>query len=143
MKQRRPWRPVEVAVLIVACATCVIAVRACNRLIESPRIEELRQLAAELPLYPDFKEVNTRSLTKGDRAHITKDYSSSEAPDNVEQFYAVTLAQRGFQYTGGEDGGRTANFRKGEFLVQVTDLGGSDSGGGRLYKVGFYWREKE
>ena len=86
------------------------------------RLALLRRMAAETPVYPDFKQVSVSEGAKSTGAFLIIMYSSSAGFDDVKHFYGRALTLKGWEVPGGNEFGFGADeliFRKGEYKIAV------------------------
>lgn len=90
------------------------------------KLQELRQLAAETPKFPDFEQVDYSDISKSDNAVVNYFYQSSASYEEVKSFYTTTLLSRGWNSAQEEpianwldDVGRRQIFRKRETMLFI------------------------
>ena len=90
---------------------------------EKKTLETLHQIAAETPVYPTFKQVNSNSVVKSQMATLDYYYQAPAfSYGEVKSFYIKELTARGWNKVKEETyGGNTEGitFRKGEYAITV------------------------
>ncbi len=96
---------------------------------DEKRLQILRQIAAETPIYPDFKQINSSEGAKSTSAIVTLWYqvpAYSTSFYQVKDFYTKELLARGwnspenFELNRILDGEvREVSFHKGEYRISV------------------------
>ncbi len=89
--------------------------------------EELRRLAASMPKFPDFQQINYSDIVKDGEIVVTYFYESSSSYDQVKSFYTKVLNSQGWNSLGEEanarwferEGTRRLIFRKGMYIIYV------------------------
>jgi hypothetical protein len=116
---------------------------------DDAKLKELHQLSLEIPVYPDFTEVVTHESSRAMDAGLYKYYFSTAEYDDVKQFYARELGNRGWklsseqrQYDWFRDyGGRNLAFEKGDFLIAI-EYAGAGSNDRSNYSINFIWKNR-
>lgn len=87
-------------------------------------LEALRQLAAEIPVYPEFVQIDSTSASRPHRATLSFFYQAPTVSfSEVESFYIKEMTARGWRiveeapYSADTEG---VQFRKGEYLIDVS-----------------------
>lgn len=110
--------------IIVLCfalplAGCIMSTQA--------KLQELQHLAAEMPKFPDFEQVNYSDISKSGMTVVAYFYRSSASYDEVKSFYTNALLSRGWSPVQEEplakwskkDGGRRLSFKKGKYTFHL------------------------
>jgi hypothetical protein len=113
------------------------------------KFKEIEQLWGDMPIYPGMVETNSSSNSAGRKAHLSKNYTSPAAYEDVKRFYIEKLTQKGWQFVqekqlsdwGRDVGGRDLEFRNGEYELGVS-YAGEKADYGWNYSVGIYWYAK-
>jgi hypothetical protein len=108
------------------------------------RSEELRRMAAETSLYPDFKEIDSRTLVKEHSVAIRFYYNVpaySTTFNMVKNYYTLALTPNGWRLDkedtfGGDEG---VIFRKDKYSISIYISEGRASGWD--YSITYGWRE--
>lgn len=108
---------------------------ACENTIESEKkLDNLRQIAIQTPVYPGFNRTFSNTLLKGSVADLLFYYKSSANYAAVKSFYVEALTARGWKldqekvYNRLLDGeGRELVFINGEYTIFVQYENGSTS----------------
>lgn len=110
------------------------------------KLKEIQQLVKDTPVFPDFKEVDTHSISKDDRAGVYKYYHSNASYDEVKDFYLKTLGVRGWE-PGSEEtrmsGNKLLSFRKGEFLITIEYTDDNEFQNWHDYSISYDWSPRE
>jgi hypothetical protein len=113
---------------------------------DQKRLRTLRQIAAETPLYPDFKQFNIAEGAKSTSANVTIWYrvpAYSTGFDQVKNFYLKELPAKGWSSPEDQRFNRVLNgearelsFHKGEYRVSIywEDSSPTD------YGISYSWR---
>lgn len=99
---------------------------------EESKLSELRVLASQTPVYPDFQPIGERTSTKIKKATLFKDYRSQASFADVKAFYDATLLAKGWgppqqpppSIIVGEI--QVVEYHKGEFVLVVNPAAGGD-----------------
>lgn len=89
--------------------------------------QELRQLAAETPKFPDFEQTDYSDIVKSSKVVVTYFYRSSASYEDVKSFYTKALLSQGWSSPQEErltkwfdqDGSRRLIFRKGKHTIYI------------------------
>ncbi|HJU55591.1 MAG TPA: hypothetical protein VJ715_13500 [Pyrinomonadaceae bacterium] len=89
------------------------------------KLESLRRFAAEIPVYPEFKELDSAWVIKSDHGSFTVYYdvpAYSAGFETVKRFYTEALTPQGWSFAGEEESAleRSVSFRKGKSSIIVT-----------------------
>lgn len=113
---------------------------------DEKRLQTLRQIAAETPLYPNFKQINSSEGAKSTSAIVTVWYqvpTYSTSFDQVKEFYVKELSAKGWgspqedninRVLGGEE--RELSFQKGEYRIYISWQSSSPN----EYSIDYSWR---
>lgn len=112
---------------------------------QQSKLQELRQLAAEMPKFPDFEQVDYSDIVKSRKTVVTYFYRSSASYDAVKSFYTNALLSKGWSSVQEEpltkwfkeDGSRRLGFRKGEYTIYINYDAGL--GSNWQYAVDYDW----
>lgn len=106
------------------------------------KLEELRQLAAETPVYPDFKELFSFSGGKSAFGYYTVYYdvpAYSPGLEAIKKFYLDALVAKGWSLSEEDSYGReSVQFRKGEYSIYIQPNYGQPADWD--YSVSYGWR---
>jgi hypothetical protein len=103
----------------------------------------LHQIAAETPVYPDFKEFNSNSVIKEKHGSLSFYYDTpaySAGFGTVKEFYREALLSKGWRLVEeGTYGGNTVGvtFRKGEYSISLYYSEGGTEGWD--YAISYGW----
>jgi hypothetical protein len=95
---------------------------------DASHLVELKRLAAETPVFPDFAEVQfSRHMGKREIAVLTYFYRCSCRYNEVKNFYVTALTARGWMLRSEEDvpkwftrdGSKALTFKRGEYTIEV------------------------
>ena len=94
---------------------------------QKAKLQELHQLAAETPKFPDFQQTDYSDIVKSDRAVVAHFCQSSASYEEVKSFYTKALLSQGWGPPQEEslakwfdqDGSRRLIFRKGEYTIDI------------------------
>lgn len=108
----------------------------------------LRQQASSMPLYSDFRQVNSFDNYKTGQAIIINEYSSQAAWDDVNRFYSQTLLAKGWSIASDEERYAILSpredseivFRNGEYQIGIRDAG--ENGRGYKFMITYYWERQ-
>ena len=135
--------------LMSLCGMIVLTLGSCLVTREEARkVEELKQLAKETPVYPDFEQVDRTEITKSETAVLAYFYRSSASYEQVKNFYNHALAERGWGSPVEEvqtrwfssDASRRITFKKGKYFIDVEYSASEDSGW--RFAVDYGWRKQ-
>lgn len=98
------------------------------------RIERLKRVADEIPMYPDFKQVDYDATAKQSSALISCFYQSRSSRETVMDFYKKELLSREWRLEKEEpvvswftETGAATTFRKGNYKIILSAYSGSDA----------------
>lgn len=111
--------------LMLLC--CVML--SCDKPAPQPKLDEVKAIWSELPIYPGMVEIQGGSTMSGfDKAYISKHFISPARYQEVKQFYENDLTKRGWQLTkerelrtfgGAPSGVMEIELRKGEYELAI------------------------
>lgn len=98
---------------------------------DDTKLYEVRQLNAQLPSPPDFKETGSDFMSKAELAQQGKYFSSKSKYEEVKSFFVQHLTPAGWTVVedrsmtdwGRDLGGRQLKFRKGEYWIVIEYAG--------------------
>lgn len=101
------------------------------------KLEEMRQLAFEIPVHPTFNKVDEYGGAKPDQANIGWSYKSTASYDDVRQYYVEKLTANGWNLVSEEKmsdwfsnmGGRKIVFQKRDIILTMQYAGPSSNYG--------------
>lgn len=134
-------------VYVALLLTCGIAI-SCNQSVGQSRINEIKLVWSELPLYPGMIEANSSSASGFDKAYISKNFKSPADYEDVKRFYVEHLSKEGWQlskerklkaFWGGPSGEIEVEFRRGEYDLTI-DYAPEDKNFGWNYGITISWR---
>jgi hypothetical protein len=130
--------------LLLACGIAI----SCNQPAYQSRINEIKRVWSELPLYPGMIEANSSSASGFDKAYISKNFKSPADYEDVKRFYEEHLTKEGWQlskerklkaFWGGLSGEIEVEFRRGEYDLTI-DYAPEDKNFGWNYGITISWR---
>jgi len=93
---------------------------------QQAKLEELRQMAADTPRFPDFEQIDYSDITKPETTVVAYFYRSSASYEEVRIFYLQTLTSRGWQLIQEEPllnwlqgAGQRVSFQKGDYIIDL------------------------
>jgi hypothetical protein len=96
---------------------------ACEPPAERQRVNELRKVASETPVYPGFEKLAVVEGMKSNVAVVNTRYASGAAFEEVKEFYMRELIPRGWELREGSVVERgpvwAMEFRKGLYSVTI------------------------
>ena len=113
--------------MLVAVILSLSLMISCVSAEQKAKIQELRQLAAEIPKLPDFEQVDYSDISKPENTVVAYFYHSSASYVAVKSFYTTELAARGWSSPldepitnwGNQNGSRRLVFNKGNYTIDV------------------------
>ena len=114
---------------------------------DDAKLEELRQLSAEIPVPSGFSGVDTQSSSRGMDAGVYKTYCSTASYDEVKRFYSGVLVPKGWVLSSEKNhesflintSGKDIEFHKGDMRIVIEYSGGTACGGSWNYAVNYLW----
>lgn len=110
--------------IIALCITFALA----GCIMNSPaKLQELQELAASTPKFPDFEQVNYSDISKPEKTVVAYFYRSSASYDEVKSFYTNALLSRGWSSVqeeplakwSKEHSSQRLSFKKGKYTIQL------------------------
>lgn len=109
----------------------------------------LRQLAADTPLYPGFKQIGVSDNHKNGRARLFLYYNSPASYDQVKTFYSGILLAKGWElYPKAVRRGildalseRALVFRQGEYQIAILQRDLDQAPSARNFVILYVWEE--
>lgn len=137
----------SISFIIVTFLILSSIVRYCSPSPGNQKMSELQQLALDTPIYSGFKEIESNSIVKSDRADLNKAFISNADYNDVRKFYTTELTQRGWKFLGerslttwGVDyGAKQLSFEKGEFRIAIQYEGKRGNDIGKNYGIDYVW----
>jgi hypothetical protein len=130
-------------VLIMASLLCA---NGCLGAGQRVKLQELGQLAANTPKFPDFEQVNYADIIKSDGAIVTYFYRSSASYEEVKNFYSKELTSRGWSGPHEESVahwltriGSQISFRKAQYKINIVY---DNTGSKWRFAVDYVWESK-
>ena len=113
---------------------------------DAARLEEVKSVWARLPSYPGMQETNTKTISGGGKATVSKTFRSEAPYDQVRGFYVERLEQDGWKIDGekqlkdwGSDfGGHEIRFRKSDLSIAI-EYAGEKADYGWQYGIAVSW----
>jgi hypothetical protein len=135
---------------IIKCLLLLlIAASSCGGDEESKReLENLRQIAADTPLYPGFVQLGGNSeYQKTSHATVIRCYSLQAKDGDVRRFYSELFASKGWtlaeqeNHLGGffPEGSYRLTFRKGAYAIVLGHSNLDQPAGECTYSLAYYW----
>ena len=127
-----------------------LSILSCDDAESREQLAALHKLAADTPIFVDFKEVRSYDSNKPNHARFSKCYNSSANYNEVKSFYSETLTARGwslpeettvygsFGFEEKKDS-RDLIFRKAKYSIAIA-YGPKDSSGCN-YAISYIWEE--
>jgi hypothetical protein len=105
--------------LCFALSGCIMSTQA--------KLQELQQLAASTPKFPDFEQVNYSDISKSDKTVVAYFYRSAASYDEVKSFYTNALLSQGWSSVqeeplakwSKEHSSQRLSFKKGKYTIQL------------------------
>ena len=114
---------------------------------DDAKLNELRQIIAALPTFPDFTEDTTDESSRDTDAGVYKWYCSTASYEAVKNFYTKVLVSRGWSIPGEKDVQRWFSdygteliFHKEDFLIAIMYAGSLHRK--CKYAISYVWRDK-
>lgn len=110
------------------------------------KLNELKQIATETPVFPDFKELDSHYNIKNDGVTYSLYYQSKANYDEVKSFYSETLVSKGWDSPKEEsleglfkkDGSKRLIIRKGEYTIYI-EYEGTNPTEDWSYSISYSW----
>lgn len=135
-------------VLAVAISGSCMLSTSCFKNTREPKIDKIKAIWRDLPIYPGMIEVAGGSTVSGfDKAYLSKNFRSSADYGEIRQFYEAQLTRNGWQlsqerqlktFEGGMSSERSAEFRRGEYELTI-DYAPEALGYGWNYAISVTW----
>jgi hypothetical protein len=119
---------------------------------DDEKLKELRQLAAEIFVFPGFRETATYESSRATDAGVYKHYSSLASYQEVVQFYSTMLSQRGWAISGERtlrtwfgisSNNKTLTFEKGDNIISIQCICANSTDKASQYSISFVWYSKD
>lgn len=112
-------------------------------------MKELERLAAEIPNFPEAREIESHRVAKTDSANLSKAFVSKASYDEIKRFYFAELTRRGWKFEGerslstwGVDyGTKQIKFDKGEYEIAIQYEGRRNTG--KDFGIDYSWISEE
>lgn len=124
----------------------VILTGACADEESRRELENLRQLAADTPLYSGFVQLRNSEYQKTSHASIIRCYSVRANDDDVKRFYTQLFPSKGWTPAEEEqlhgfypEGSYRLTFRKGAYAVELVHNNLDSATGECNYALTYYW----
>lgn len=146
IKERAPrWRSVTLQLLFLA-----LLLGACEDEESKRHLGVLRQIAAETPVYPGFKQVEVSDNHKHGRARLFLYYNSPASYDEVKTFYSKTLLAKGWElYPTADRHGildglseSAIVFRQGEYQMAILQESVEQTPSARNFVILYIWEQR-
>jgi hypothetical protein len=149
MEQKRTWgRILQIVLLIGLLLFLLLLLRGCDSKYithSSPiQAKTIRQMAAETPVFPGFKELQRSEAHKDTNALLTIFYESDANYVEVKSFYSKALSTVGWgapmeRGIGWHENHKEFEYRRDEYVISVEYIGGDKGSSGWDYAVSYAW----
>lgn len=127
-----------------------LSILSCDDAESRQQLAALHKLAADTPIFADFKEVRSSNANKPNHALFSRCYNSSSTYNEVKSFYSKTLTAKGWSAPEEETvygsfgleekkDSRKLVFRKAEYRISIS-YGPKDSSGCN-YAISYIWEK--
>jgi hypothetical protein len=119
---------------------------------DDEKLKELRQLSAELSVFPDFRETATYESSRATDAGVYKHYFSLASYQEVAEFYSVMLTRRGWTISGDRtlrtwfgigSNNKKLTFEKRDNIISIQCICDKPTDRGSQYSISFLWYSKD
>jgi hypothetical protein len=141
---------IRASIIVIAFVITSATWGCVDQLKDDPKYQEMKQIYATLPIYPDSRDGSDFGASQRSFASYGRYYAADISYEGLKRFYSEKLPASGWEFSKeeefsmswfGKNDGKQMNFSRGVYTVSVSYVT-KEANAGWDYSLSVKWRSK-